>query len=159
MKILHNLTSSVLLSLGIAGCSSPLVGNRDITQSEDGSFMIYREDHRGIYGASEGQMKSAAIADAEFFAQTRSMTAIPVSMRSKPVGILGDWATVEYKFRLVDKNDPAARTITVPVDIIPNGHASDLYVELIKLDNLRNKGLLTEAEFNKQKQRLLKQYE
>lgn len=118
--------------------------------------MIYREDHRGIYGATEERMKTTAIADAEFFAQTRGMVAVPISMRSKPVGILGDWATVEYKFRLADKNDPAARTVTVPVDILSKGRPSDLHSELLKLDELRRKGLLTEAEFSEQKQKLLK---
>lgn len=86
----------------------------------DGSYMIYREDHRGIYGQTEGQMKDQAINDASFFAKTQNMVAAPISMRSKPVGILGDWATVEYKFKLVSKNSAIARGVTVPVDILKN---------------------------------------
>ena len=35
--------------------------------------------------------------------------------------------------------------------------STDLYVELKKLDELRSQGILTEAEFNVQKQRLLNQ--
>lgn len=90
------------------------------------------------------------------------------------MGVLGDWASVEYQFRVLDKNDPEARRTTLApradlvIDQTVNIHkdtrvenvgekSPDLYTEITKLDDLRKKGLLTDAEFETQKQRLLAQ--
>ncbi len=81
----------------------------------------------------------------------------------------------EYQFRLVDKNDLRAtgsglvktpdvvienRSQQGPAVIVNTGtsgtqQSTDIYTELVKLDDLRKKGLLSEAEFEAQKQRLL----
>ena len=157
MKIKNYILSAALVFA--AGCTSPLVDNTsDIKKQSDGTFLIHREDHRGIYGLDEASLRANASADAELFANTQNMVAIPVKVRSKPVGILGDWAAVEYRFRLVDKNDPAARTVTVPVDVISKPQdvkRRDLYSEILELDDLRKRGLLTNVEFETQKQKIL----
>lgn len=61
----------------------------------------------------------------------------------------------------IDEGMIPAQQINMDITTMP-GHASaaaptDLYTELKKLDELRNEGILTEAEFNEQKQRLLDQ--
>jgi hypothetical protein len=86
---------------------------------------------------------------------------------------LGDWPAVEYQFRVVSEDDPdAKRTSLAPrADFVmdknikikgklethnSSDNKPDLYNQLIKLDDLRSKGILTEDEFKKQKELLLK---
>ena len=102
---------------------------------------------------------------------------MPVSVREKPVGSKpGEWAHFEYQFKLVDLATArtsaalnADRQSIAPRDVAtdttqrinvqgPPSTApvqADLYSELLKLDDLRKRGLLTEAEFAAQKARLL----
>lgn len=47
------------------------------------------------------------------------------------------------------------RQFTAPQAPPPAAPAKDLHAELLKLDELRGKGLLTEAEFDAQKKKLL----
>jgi hypothetical protein len=84
----------------------------------------------------------------------------------------GHFASIEYQFRVVDRNDPEAkRTSLVPranvviektekisADVhTKNDKPPDLYTELMKLDDLRKRGVITEEEFQAQKKRLFEQ--
>src|SRR6185437_8929101 len=97
--------------------------------------------------------------------------AIPISTNESPMWP-GHFASFDYQFRVVDKNDPEARrtsltprpdlvvekTEKVSADITSSEHASkstDLYTEIMKLDDLRKKGLINDAQFEAQKQKLL----
>ena len=42
-----------------------------------------------------------------------------------------------------------------PTGVLPT-YAGDLYTEILKLDDLRKRGLLTDKEFEQQKKKLLK---
>lgn len=115
------------------------------------------------------------------FAESRGKVAVALPQPDALVGIdrLG---VVEYRFRLVDKDgaapkppvEPAAsaKVEATPAPVLapakvepppapsakpiePAGPRSDLYGELIKLDDLRKRGILTEEEFQAQKKRLL----
>ncbi len=85
---------------------------------------------------------------------------------------MGKWAKFDYQFRVVEKNDPEARrTSLVPrADVViektekisvesrtkdESAKPKDVYAELIKLDDLRKKGILSEAEFETQKKKVL----
>jgi hypothetical protein len=77
----------------------------------------------------------------------------------------------EYQFRLVDANDPRApggglipRADMViennihpsPTPIAAKSPEKDIYNELLKLDDLRKRGIITDAEFEDQKAKILK---
>ena len=83
-------------------------------------------------------------------------------------------ATFQYQFRVVDKDDPEyARVSLVPradlttdedidIDIDLDDEMNsgkekdtDIYNELIKLEDLRQRGILTDAEFQTQKEKVL----
>ena len=134
--------------------------------------MLTKEDHGGIFAFNRGKLKTDAIREANAFAESQGKIAIPVSAHEHPVGILGDWASFEYQFRVVDKNDPEARRISlvpradvvidktekVSVDVRTKDQSDkpkDLYAELIKLDDLRKKGIISDAEFEAQKTKLM----
>jgi hypothetical protein len=134
--------------------------------------MLSREDHAGIFGSSSS-LKAGVIADANAFAASQGKVAIPITAQEKPVGTTpGSWAKFDYQFRVVDKNDPEAqRTALVPrADLViektekiskevhikdKSVKSKDLYNELIKLDDLVKKGIISKSEFDVQKQKLL----
>ena len=59
---------------------------------------------------------------------------------------MGRFAKVEYTFRLVD---PKTET----------GTPDDVYTKLLKLDDLRERGILTQEEFDQEKAKILAQDE
>ncbi len=97
--------------------------------------------------------------------------AIPLSTNETPV-YPGHFATFEYQFRVIDKDDPeATRSHLVPrPDVVIEKNEkinadiktedkktdhSDTYTELTKLDDLRKKGIITDAEFEAEKAKIL----
>lgn len=131
------------------------------------TYMIRVEDHAGIFAFNRGKMKGEALKKAKAFADSKEMNVFPVEMKEHPVGILGDWAAVEYQFRLVPKGSQknSGGKLVRPADFISentqnlnikNSGNDDLYDHLLKLDDLKKRGIITEEEFNAEKQKLLK---
>jgi hypothetical protein len=152
----------VLLALVVAGCANP-----GIVQLSPDTYMLSRADRAGIFG-NTAALKAGVIKDASEFAAKQGKVAIPIASNETPV-YPGHFATFEYQFRVVDKNDPEARrtslvprpdvviekTDKISADVRTKDEKSpDLYAELTKLDDLRKKGIITEEEFAAQKKRL-----
>jgi len=134
--------------------------------------MLSRQDHGGIFG-SMSKLKAGVISDANTFAESQGKIAIPVFAQEKPIGFgPGQWASFDYQFRVVDKNDPEARraALTPRADVViektekisadvrtkdDTAKQSDLYAELTKLDDLRQRGILSDVEFAAEKKKLL----
>ena len=150
----------------LVGCSNP-----GIVQLSPETYMLSRADRAGIFG-NTAALKAGVIEDANEFAKNKGKVAIPLAVNETPV-YPGHFATIEYQFRVVDKNDPEAkRTTLVPwadvviektekvtTDVHTKDETSndfDLYTELMELDDLRKKGIITEAEFDAEKKKLLR---
>ena len=153
--------------LALAACA-----NAGVVQVAPDTYLLSKQDNAGIFG-NFARFKTEVIQEANDFAKTKGKVAIPVTMNETPAGP-GRFATFQYQFRLVDASDPAAQrvTLTRQPDVLvestsrstadvnvrtSNSPSSDLYAELIKLDDLRKRGILTEAEFEAQKKKLLEQ--
>ncbi len=149
----------------LAACAdAPMV------QISPDTYMIARSDKGGIFG-NAAAMKVEVIQEANTFAASQGKVAIPISTKEVPVAP-GRLATIEYQFRLVDHSSPEAKSTAIksqPDEIIERRneysgdvtvrHESDdkpdLYSELTKLEDLRQKGILTDEEFEAQKKKLL----
>lgn len=134
------------------------------------SYMIAQTSAGGVFKAMSS-LKSEVILRANQFAERKGKVAIPIAAKESPA-YPGHMPSYEYQFRLVEKNDPRAsggglipradaviETKIVQAPDTGGRRASenkDVYVELVKLDDLRKKGILTDAEFQAQKERLLK---
>ena len=158
----------LLMAAAFTGCQSP-----GIVQMSPDTYMITKEDHRGLFAAgSRAKLKTETIREANAFAESKGKIAIPIFLKEHPMGVMGDWASVEYQFKVVDKSDPEAlRTSLVPrADLVVEKSEKisadvrtkdetdkklDLYTELTKLDDLRKKGLITDTEYESEKQKLL----
>ena len=159
---------SFLQFIFLFGCANPGI----VPLSPD-TYMLFKEDHAGIFG-SMAKLKADVIGEANEFAMKQGKIAIPISVHEKPIGINrpGDWASFEYQFRVVDKNDSEARrtSLTPRADIViektenvsadihtkdQSEKPKDVYAELIKLDDLRKRAIISDSEFESQKKKLL----
>jgi hypothetical protein len=142
----------VVLAVVVGGCANP-----GIVQVSPDTYRLARDDHAGVFG-NRHALAAGVIRDANNFAERQGKVAIPVSQEDKPVGVLGNWASFSYTFKLVDKDSPAARErafTTSTHTVLEQAPSHDVYVELTKLDDLRRRGLLTDAEFETEKRKVL----
>jgi PEGA domain len=109
MRIPWIITVACLLAFGLLGCAS-VPGPVQISPD---TFLISREDHRGIFG-SLASLKAEVIREANEFAAKQGKIAVPISSHEKPLGNgPAQWASFDYQFRVVDKNDPEAQRISL----------------------------------------------
>ena len=153
------------VAAAFAGCANP-----GIVKMSPDTYMLTRTDKGGIFGNASA-MKADVIREATTFAEQQGKVAIPLSTKETPMRP-GQFASFEYQFRVVDPHDPEARrtSLTPRADVViekiekvdanlktkdETPKAKDVYAELVKLDELRKRGILTEAEFEEQKRKLL----
>jgi hypothetical protein len=100
--------AALLMSQSCASVPGPI-------QISPDTYIITREDHRGIFG-SLASLKAEVINEANAFAAKQGKVAVPISSHEKPLGNgPAQWASFEYQFRVVDKNDPEVqRTSLLP---------------------------------------------
>jgi Short C-terminal domain len=153
------------LCLALVGCAA----NPPVTNLSPDTYMITRIDKGGIFG-NAAAMKADVVREANEFASKQGKVAVPLFVQETPLRPCpACWASIEYQFRVVAPNDSEVRrTSLTPIapraemiienrtlPAAPPVQAKDLYSELLKLDDLKKRGLLTEAEFNTEKARLL----
>lgn len=155
----------LILAVLISACANP-----GIVQVSPDTYMIARSDRGGIFGNPQA-MKVDVVREANAFAASQGRIVIPISTHETPV-YPGHLATIEYQFKLVDPDSPEAKSTAldprpdyvlktdenIKVDVVTNDKSekpADMYAELMKLDDLRKRGILTDAEFEAEKKKLL----
>jgi len=161
MKAVIPILSFTILIL--SGCANP-----GIVQISQDTYMLAKADRGGIFG-NTAKLKADVHQEAQDFAASMGMIAIPVTSKETPM-LPGRFATYEYQFKLVPKDAPEAKgahlvpradlviekTENIDAKIETNEHKqSDTYTELLKLNDLKEKGILTEEEFQSEKAKLL----
>jgi hypothetical protein len=127
--------------------------------------MLAKTHYGGVF-ADMTSLKADVIREASAFAAARGMVAIPVNLHQQDAIPGVRFPRIEYQFRVVSKTDSEARRTSlnpvmpeqrerIDVNVKQGEQARDVYGELLKLDDLRKRGVLTEAEFDEQKRRLL----
>ena len=147
----------------LAGCATAA----PISMGND-TYMISQTSAGGMFKAM-GSLKAEVMNRANAFAASKGKVAIPIAAHESPA-YPGHMPNFEYQFRLVDKADPRASggalipRADVVVEMQPpispprdpdTVKSKDMYTELLKLDDLRKRGVITEAEFETQKSKLL----
>jgi hypothetical protein len=160
-----------LATILIASCTS-YSGVQAMGQD---TFIVTRQAATGFFGA--GTLKAEAIYEAEAYCRSRGKMLKVVSVtEAQPPFLLGNFPKAEVVFKALDPGNPELEVpseydssgtqirvgsnkvnrsdISVSVE---NRVSDDLYSKLEKLDELRKKGILTEEEFQAEKERLLKE--
>ena len=103
--------------------------------------------------------QSKTFKDAAKGAGVGAVAAIPIPIIGPAVGaVIGAGAGIYLGSRSQPQAQPQALSPSPPQAVLIDVEAAppkDLYAELLKLDELRQKGLLTDEEFEVQKQKLL----
>lgn len=164
MKYLLSVLAFLALSPVIVCAADP-----DVLRISEDTYMITRTSFAGMF-ANMSRMKSRVINQANEFAESQGKVAIPISERQRRPN--PGFPSYEYQFRLVDADNPGAQSaaleagpdavvqsnqnIDADVRIENDSDAeTDLYTELLKLDDLRKRGILTDDEFEELKGKLL----
>jgi len=147
-----------LVSL-IGGCAS----NSGVVPIGQDTFMVSRQAATGFSGS--GTLKAEAFQEASQFCISKGKSLQVISTHeAKPPYILANFPKAEIQFMCLDEKDAelnrpklenSPNTVIKIEDATRNNDTLDIYKELLKLDDLRKKGIITEAEFNELKNKLL----
>lgn len=165
MKKINILAVSSLLGIfSFSGCVNP-----GVVRTAPDTYMVSKIG-AGVF-SNMASLKADIFRQANDFATSQGKIAIPLTVNETPF-TYGRNPSVELKFRVVDANDPEARRVTlekrpditikkeekITADIktkVEGRAPGDLYTALMKLDDLKKRGIITEEEFQAQKTKLL----
>ncbi len=147
------LVAAVLTNLGWAATVLP------ITAADDGGYHVtVKATHK--FTRNTDKLKEQAMKVAADFCAKDGKTLKVVSWKEdKKQYLVGDFAQVTLAFQALAPGDaaPAPASSAAPVPSKPLT-TDELGAELTKLDALRKQGLLTDAEFEMLKQKLLSRF-
>lgn len=147
----------------LAGCAS----NSGVIPIGQDTFMVSRQAATGFSGS--GTLKAEAFQEASQYCTSLGKSLQVVSTHeASPPYILANFPKADIQFMCLDAKDAelnrpklgkeADSVLVIKKDIHTKDESikfNDTYGELIKLDDLRKKGIITEAEFDVQKKKLL----
>lgn len=163
-RTVNNLAALLFAAMAV-GCAS----SGAIPMGND-TYMISQTSAGGMF-TSMSSLKADVMTQANTFADSKGKVAVPIAAKESPA-YPGRMPSFEYQFRLVDKNDARASggALMPRADVVierreatsadirikdTSTKPKDVYAELLKLDDLRKKGIITEGEFEAQKKILL----
>ena len=138
----------------------------------DNTFAITRTATSG-FDRDVRKFRQEAEQDAVKYCTSRGKMLKVVAVTSDRPHFGGGFASARIIFRALEAGDPALTAVEAPVPaaaapgagpsvaaapgVLPT-YAGDLYSEILKLDDLRKRGLLSDKEFEQQKKKLLKKF-
>jgi hypothetical protein len=158
-----------IVALALTGCAAVTtsVPNEGVEEVSENTYEIMDVDYRGVFGSEESLIRGN-VKKSTAFASSHNKVAVPIKARIHRIGIMGDWAWFYYKFSLVDPGSPESirkfedivveRDARLSDEFYQNRHkedATNVYDDLLKLDELRKKGIISESEFQQQKTKIL----
>ena len=163
---LSGLASLCLLATAVTAAAS---SKSKIDDLGDNTYAVTREATTAFDRDVE-KFKDEAKDDAAKFCAGKGKTMKIVALTSDRPHIGGGFTYAKLTFKALDANDPELTApppapLTAPVSMAAGGviapatlptYPGDLYTELLKLDDLRKRGLLTDKEFEQEKKKLLK---
>ena len=153
--------TAVVLLLFLCGCAS--------TPAQMGKD-TYMVSHMGSILTTESALREECLRDAQEFCASRNLVMVLVSTSGHDAVPFVKAASCEVVFRAVKPEEAEAQrpaAVQAPTQAVEvksptaadnkaeAGGSGDLYTELMKLDDLRKRGLISDAEFEAQKQKLL----
>lgn len=141
------LTSTSLLPAAM----TPVVGA--IEEVGEGTFRVTCSG-KSKFTRDTAKLKDAATAEATRYCEERGKYLKIISTSEhKGMYLIGDMPSFTLVFRPVDIPD----ALTVRPSAVPVAESGDFYTMLLKLDDLRKKGILTDEEFQTEKSKILRQ--
>jgi len=157
------LVASALMFAAVTGwCAS----KSNLATLGENTYAITRTATTG-FDRDVAKFKNEAEQDAAKFCADKGKVMKIISFTSDRPHLGGGYTWAKITFKALDAGDPGLQAAeATPAVVAPPGethvnstfptYAGDLYTEILKLDDLRKRGLLTDKEFEQQKKRLLK---
>jgi len=154
------------LPLGLLAVTCRADPNPEIVSLGHDTYALTRWANNGFTRNTE-KLQSQALEDAAAYcAKLHKELKIVSTTTARPFVPLTGFASAKVVFKALDANDPelhapvaasapGAATPVVAENAAPRTTTDALYSDLMKLDDLRKRGLLTEEEFQAQKKKLL----
>jgi len=154
------------LPLGLLAVTCRADPNPEIVSLGHDTYALTRWANNGFTRNTE-KLQSQALEDAAAYcAKLHKELKIVSTTTARPFVPLTGFASAKVVFKALDANDPelhapvaasapGAATPVVAENAAPRTTTDALYNDLMKLDDLRKRGLLTEEEFQAQKKKLL----
>ena len=146
MKIFNYFLPMILI-----GCAS----NSGVVPIGDDTLMVSRQAATGFSGL--GTLKADALQEANNYclSQNKELHVISAT-EAEPPFILGNFPKADVQFRCVDIVLENADNISADSQSADQTEdRNDVYKQIEMLDNLRERGILTDAEFDAEKKKLL----
>lgn len=153
----------LLTMAALTGC----VSSSDILSTGPDTYTISAGARAGF---STVGVREKVYKEANEFCAKKGLVMVPVSFKARPGELGRHPPSADLTFRALKPGDPAianaqavadadetvavSQNVKVSVDD-KTKKQQDVYSELLKLDDLKKKGILTEAEFEVEKQKLL----
>jgi hypothetical protein len=148
--------SSIVMML-VAAVGSAFAASTGVVHVSDNTYSVYREA-KNTFNRDTEILKASAMKDAEAFCKQQGKELKVVTwMVYKPKFISG-YASAKLVFKAYAPGDPelTSTPATLPNSpIFASGGPDDLYTELLKLDDLKKRGILSEKEFEAAKKKAL----
>ena len=134
-------------------------GNTGVISGADNTFSVTREAPN-TFNRDTDVLKTAAMQEAEKYCQEKGKQLKVVTWSVYKPRFISGYANAKLVFKALNPGDPELASQPAPLPTADPGLAAvendDLYTELLKLDDLRKKGILTNKEFEAQKKKALK---
>ena len=162
---LVRILSTSLLFVGLSGSVSASTSKQ--VSLGGNTYSVTREASSAFKRDIEALQAEAEADAAKYCTEHGKQLKVITTSTDRPRFSLG-YATAKVIFKALDAGDPELTSAPVPVaatdsapapvasGVIPQGPPGDLYTDLLKLDDLRKRGILTDKEFNAEKKKLLK---
>ncbi|MFA5058760.1 MAG: SHOCT domain-containing protein [Opitutaceae bacterium] len=154
-KTLVGLAAAFSLCLALMGCASA----SNITSLGNNTYSITR-NATTAFSRDPEKLAAEARNEATKFCESQGKEMKVVSVSAGEPHFGGGYASAKIVFKALKPGDPALTSEPVPAESADRPAAApasttDLYAELTKLDELRQKGILTDEEFQAQKKKVL----
>ncbi len=154
-KPLGQVFSALCLYLALLGCAS--AADSKVIPMGDDTFSITRQAGTA-FTRDAGGMKAIVKQEAEDYCAAQNKVLKVVSLTSDKPAFMTGYVKAKIVFKALSPGDaelaPAGSTITVNGTQVAAG-AGDMYSDLIKLEDLHKKGILTDDEFQSEKKKIL----
>jgi hypothetical protein len=150
-------TLARLTLLLVAVVSSAFAGSTKVLSMGDNTYSVTREAPH-TFNRDTDALKAAAMQEAEKFCQEQGKQLKVVNWSIYRPRFISGYASAKLVFKTLNPGDSELTSEPAP---LPSSGAiaagsNDLYSELLKLDDLRKKGILSDKEFESEKKKALK---
>ena len=146
--------------VAIVAAATAFAGNSGVVQVSGNTYSVFREAKNTFHRDTQ-VLQDAAVQEAEAYCKANGRQMKIVTWDVYKPRFISGYASAKLVFKALapgEEEAPAPVTAaapTLPADAIASG-SNDFYTVILKLDDLRKRGIISEKEFETQKKKAFK---